>query len=110
MDSRIHIINAKSLSNDQLYGLMDYETKQWDDGIIGIIMRECINEQNRLEWIVFDGPVDAIWVENLNTVMDDNEKLCLSSGEIIKLSSNVSILFEVEDLVRYYNIINIIIL
>lgn len=49
-------------------------------------------------WLVLDGPVDTLWVENLNTVLDDSKVLCLASGERISLAPGMRLLFEVDNL------------
>ena len=95
----VHVLNPKSISMGELYGEVNPFTQEWQDGLGASIVRTVNlprpDDPEQREWVVFDGPVDALWIENMNTVLDDNQTLCLANGERIKLRNQLRMLFEV---------------
>ena len=95
----VHTLNPLALSNDEIYGCFTEGTGEWQPGVLARIMRDCCDDNSPdQKWILFDGPVDTLWIESMNTTLDDNKLLTLLNGERIAMTPQVSILFEVEDL------------
>jgi dynein heavy chain len=103
LPTKMFVINPKSINIDELYGVLDPATRDWTDGLLSNIFRDMNRPvpegKEERRYIVYDGDVDALWVENMNSVMDDNKLLTLPNGERIRLNfPTCSMLFEVYDL------------
>ncbi|XP_064233934.1 dynein axonemal heavy chain 6 isoform X11 [Aotus nancymaae] len=96
---KTYVLNPKSITMGELYGEVNNLTLEWKDGLMTLSVRAAVNDTSEdHKWIISDGPVDALWIENMNTVLDDNKMLCLANSERIKLTPQIHMLFEVQDL------------
>ncbi|NXH32764.1 DYH9 protein, partial [Myiagra hebetior] len=92
-------LNPKAVTNDELFGIINPATREWKDGLFSSIMRELANiSHDGPKWMVLDGDIDPMWIESLNTVMDDNKVLTLASNERIPLNPTMRLLFEISHL------------
>ncbi|KAM7360514.1 dynein heavy chain at 93AB isoform 2-T2 [Cochliomyia hominivorax] len=92
-------LNPKAVTNDELFGIINPATREWKDGLFSVIMRDQANiTGDQPKWIVLDGDIDPMWIESLNTVMDDNKVLTLASNERIALTPSMRLLFEISNL------------
>jgi dynein heavy chain len=94
-----HVLNPKALSINELYGVFEELSREWTEGLVAHLVRTLIADSSPTRhWIIFDGPVDALWIENMNSVLDDNKMLCLANGERMSLTPNITMIFEVDNL------------
>jgi len=91
-------MNPKALNVDEFFGYYDLtqKPKQWMEGVCSALLKQmCAEEQKVNRWLVMDGPIDTLWIESMNSVLDDNKLLTLNNGDRIALTPNVRLLFEV---------------
>lgn len=92
-------LNPKAIRAAEMYGEVDALSAEWTTGVFAAMWTKYNNRNNSYNtWIIADGPVDAIWIEDLNTVLDDNKILTLANGDRIPMTDNVKLMFEVETL------------
>jgi dynein heavy chain len=96
-------INPKAITLTDLYGACNLVTGDWKNGLVGKMgkMGKMFSEMAEADpkvqkWIIFDGPVDALWIENMNTVLNDNKLLSLANSDRdrIKMTDQMHLLFE----------------
>ena len=69
--TKLYVVNPKAQTVSELYGELDPETRDWTDGLLSHTFRELTKplpkDKEEARYIVFDGDVDAVWVENMNS-------------------------------------------
>jgi dynein heavy chain len=93
------VMNPKAITDSQMYGVKDPISEEWTPGVFACIWQKYNNRMLKYTtWITCDGPIDTIWIESLNTVLDDNKILTLANNDRIPMTENCKIVFEVQDL------------
>ncbi|XP_068982290.1 dynein axonemal heavy chain 7-like isoform X4 [Bombus flavifrons] len=92
---KLETIVPSTIDVNHLFGHFDEKSKIWKDGICSkMIQPSSKNDSFDRRWIIFDGLLNSVWIENLYAVLDINGMLYLSSDEKMNMTNFISIIFE----------------
>ncbi|KAK3260718.1 hypothetical protein CYMTET_30338, partial [Cymbomonas tetramitiformis] len=95
-------LNPAALTLGHLFGCYRQNggnDRRWQDGVFSNLIRTISTQESKAHWVVVDGPVSSVWIENLSTLLDESRLLCLANGERISTpEEQFSMIFEVSEL------------
>ena len=96
-----YVINSKAYSYENLYGRFHSFDNSWVEGSVEKVLTRAsqgYQEMGTQTWLVFDGPIDTVWMEYLNSALDDTSRLSLANGKFVNVPSNFRFIFESSDI------------
>ena len=94
----VKMMNPKAVDLVKIFGYHDQVKSKWREGIFSTLWRKAAKNSSSDNWLVFDGPVDSDWMEDLNTVLDDTGVLALANGDRLPFPKNLRIVLETDHL------------
>ncbi|XP_072767052.1 dynein axonemal heavy chain 7 [Anoplolepis gracilipes] len=92
---KLETIMPGVVNSDELFGYLCGKSDVWKDGLCTSIFRRFTEDTSTdRKWLVFDGTLSGVWLENLNTILDESEMLYLTCGERVAVTESMSIIFE----------------
>ena len=97
---RKEVVNPKSIGINELFGFFDNTIPpQWHDWILSTVLKRMWQDTRKInQWLILDGSVDTLWIESMNSVLDDNKILMLNNGDRIALTERVRLLSKLRTL------------
>ncbi|XP_076466964.1 uncharacterized protein LOC143298129 [Babylonia areolata] len=81
---------------DLMFGSLD-QNGDWVDGIVTSAIRKA-NRNQSTTWLCLDGPLNAVWADNFNSILSSEKTLHQLNGDKLFLSDNIMVLFETDNL------------
>lgn len=92
-----YVINPKAQTIPRLYGIKNEVSGDFEIGILAHyfqIANQPLFGKKERRWVLLDGDVDPIWIENMNSVMDDSKQLTLENKDRIFMQKYCNLVME----------------